>query len=432
MGEVRDKTLLHVVTELDAVTGALFARNAYSPEFGERVAFVDCSESPRTLTADRTEFLGRNGTPANPAALRRIRLSGRVGAGLDPCAAMQASAISRTDRKRSSCSSSAPRRMRDQARQLVQRFRGAGERAAGSGGRLAVLESDAWDSLLRNARPGSQLSGQRLARLPDARLPNVGAHGILPVGRRVWLSRPVARRDGVDSRRTGRVPRAPAARRRPPVPGGRRATLVASAGGSRRAHALLRRLSLAALRDDALRRCDGRYWSLGRARAVPQRAARCGSEEESYYDLPHVTADLGTLYEHCTRAIDLGLRFGARGLPLMGCGDWNDGMNLVGMQGQGESVWLAFFLYDALTRFRTSSPRVAATPPEPISTPSRLADCEATLKSTPGMETGIAAPILTTARRSGRPRTWNVKSIRCRKAGPSYPERVRASDHSAR
>jgi cellobiose phosphorylase len=74
-------------------------------------------------------------------------------------------------------------------------------------------------------------------------------------------------------------------------------------------------------------------------------------EEDAYYDLPHVSDDVGTLYEHCLRAIDNGLRFGEHGLPLMGCGDWNDGMNLVGEKGKGESVWLAFFLYDVLQQF---------------------------------------------------------------------------------
>jgi cellobiose phosphorylase len=74
-------------------------------------------------------------------------------------------------------------------------------------------------------------------------------------------------------------------------------------------------------------------------------------DEEANYDLPRISDDVGTLYDHCTRAIDNGLRFGTHGLPLMGCGDWNDGMNLVGQQGQGESVWLAFFLYDVLTQF---------------------------------------------------------------------------------
>jgi cellobiose phosphorylase len=74
-------------------------------------------------------------------------------------------------------------------------------------------------------------------------------------------------------------------------------------------------------------------------------------DEEAYYDLPNQAEEAGTLYEHCVRSIENGLKFGEHGLPLMGCGDWNDGMNLVGEQGRGESVWLAFFLYDILTRF---------------------------------------------------------------------------------
>src|SRR5690606_19705439 len=74
-------------------------------------------------------------------------------------------------------------------------------------------------------------------------------------------------------------------------------------------------------------------------------------DEESYYDLPSRSEEAGTVYEHCVRAIRNGLRFGDKGLPLMGCGDWNDGMNLVGEHGKGQSVWLAFFLYDVLTKF---------------------------------------------------------------------------------
>ena len=75
-------------------------------------------------------------------------------------------------------------------------------------------------------------------------------------------------------------------------------------------------------------------------------------EEDSYYDLPNQSATSGTLYEHCVRAIRWGLKFGKHGLPLMGTGDWNDGMNLVGAEGKGESVWLGFFLFDLLMRFR--------------------------------------------------------------------------------
>jgi cellobiose phosphorylase len=74
-------------------------------------------------------------------------------------------------------------------------------------------------------------------------------------------------------------------------------------------------------------------------------------EEEAYYDLPNRSEESATLYQHCVRAIERGLRFGEHGLPLIGCGDWNDGMNRVGNEGRGESVWLAFFLYDVLTQF---------------------------------------------------------------------------------
>src|SRR5690349_8388593 len=74
-------------------------------------------------------------------------------------------------------------------------------------------------------------------------------------------------------------------------------------------------------------------------------------EEESYYDLPNRSQEYATLYQHCVRAIERGLKFGEHGLPLMGSCDWNDGMNLVGKEGRGESVWLGFFFYDVLVRF---------------------------------------------------------------------------------
>src|SRR6202030_2191699 len=74
-------------------------------------------------------------------------------------------------------------------------------------------------------------------------------------------------------------------------------------------------------------------------------------DEEAYYDLPNRSAESGTLYEHGVRAIKNGLKFGEHGLPLMGCGDWNDGMNLVGEKGKGESVWLGWFLHLVLGDF---------------------------------------------------------------------------------
>src|SRR6185369_626365 len=96
LGDLRPKSTMHMTSALDPSTGALLARNPYSSEFGERVAFFDASWSglkgvTRTLTADRAEFIGRNGAFSAPAALSRVRLSGKVGAGLDACAAIQLS-----------------------------------------------------------------------------------------------------------------------------------------------------------------------------------------------------------------------------------------------------------------------------------------------------------------------------------------------------
>jgi len=86
-----------------------------------------------------------------------------------------------------------------------------------------------------------------------------------------------------------------------------------------------------------------------RVRFVEGRQVR--TDEDSYYELPGVTDEATSLYEHCTRAIKKGLRFGSHGLPLMGSGDWNDGMNKVGEGGKGESVWMGFFLYEVLIKF---------------------------------------------------------------------------------
>ena len=77
------------------------------------------------------------------------------------------------------------------------------------------------------------------------------------------------------------------------------------------------------------------------------------ADEEANYELPQISDDVGSVYDHALRAIDRSMQFGAHGLPLMGCGDWNDGMNLVGQHGKGESVWLAFFLYEVLNQFAT-------------------------------------------------------------------------------
>ena len=89
LGDLRPKSTMHVITEIDPASGALYARNAYNTEFADRIAFFDVDDMTRTFSGDRAEFVGRNGTLANPAAMTRSQLSNKVGAALDPCAAIQ-------------------------------------------------------------------------------------------------------------------------------------------------------------------------------------------------------------------------------------------------------------------------------------------------------------------------------------------------------
>jgi cellobiose phosphorylase len=356
LGDVRAKTLLHVVTELDPQSGALFARNSYSPEFAERVAFVECSETMRTVSADRTEFFGRNGTPANPAALRRARLSGRVGAGLDPCAAMQVPIDLAEGQESDIVFILGAGRSEEDARQLIQRFRGT------SGAQRA--QEGVWHYWSRTL-------GVAYCETPDPAV-NVLANGWLLyqiLACRLWA-------------RTGFYQSGGAFGFRDQLQDAM--ALVHAEPGLLREHLL---------RAAAHQFCEGdvqHWWHPPAGRgvrthfsddylwlpsAVCRYVAATGDtgvldervpflrsrpvrpEEDAYYDLPQVSEDVGTLYDHCLRAIDNGLRFGVHGLPLMGGGDWNDGMNLVGAGGTGESVWVAFFLYDLLMQFSALSRR---------------------------------------------------------------------------
>src|SRR6267378_8529186 len=124
-GDLRQNGLLHVQTEVEANSGALLARNPYNAEFSEWIAFVDVDAPTRTLTGDRKEFLGRNGDPSCPAALKREHLSGRTGADLDPCGAMQITLDLPDGQERETCFRLGAGRGLAEVQDLIQRFRGA-------------------------------------------------------------------------------------------------------------------------------------------------------------------------------------------------------------------------------------------------------------------------------------------------------------------
>ena len=350
LGEWRHANLMHIVTETDPNSGALFADNAYGREFADWVVFAQVSAPERTVTGNRVEFIGRNGSLASPAAMQRARLSGKTGAGLDPCAAIQAP-IELADGQESEVVfvlGAAPNV--DEARQCMQRFAGpARARQALEAvweywnrtlGAVHVETPDpALDVLANGWLVYQTLSCRVFGR--SGYYQSGGAYGFRDqlqdtmalVHATPWLAREQLIRAAERQFRRGDVQHW----WHPP------------SGQGVRTH----------FSDDYLwlPYATSRYVSAtGDTGVLDEPVAflegrELNPEEEAHFDQPLRSSEVAPLYEHCARAIKHGLRFGAHQLPLMGSGDWNDGMNLVGRDGKGESVWLAWFLYENLRLF---------------------------------------------------------------------------------
>jgi len=346
----REAAAPFLVTEVDAMTGALLARNPWSLERGTRVAFADLAGRQQSWTGDRTEFLGRNGSLDQPAALASgATLSNRVGAGLDPCGAQQTSVELRPNERSEVVFLLGEAMTTEEARTLIAHYR--------SSNLDAVLGAavKAWDDVLGTVQvttPDRSLDlmlnrwllYQTLACRVWARSAFYqvsGAYGFrdqLQDGMALVLARPDLTRE--------HLLRAAA---RQFTPGDvQHWWLPASGRGIRTRFA-----------DDAvwLPYAAEHYVGVTGDRAVldeklPFLAGpplRDG-EHESFFQ-PEVSAERATLFEHCARALDRSLAVGSHGLPLFGSGDWNDGMNRVGVAGKGESVWLGWFLHVTLTAF---------------------------------------------------------------------------------
>jgi cellobiose phosphorylase len=350
LGDLRPKAAMHVVTEIDANGGALLARNAFNPEFADRVAFFDVDEATRTLSGDRAEFIGRNGSLRRPAALLRARLSGKVGAAMDPCAAIQVPFDLGDGQSRDVIFRLGAGHGVDNTSSLVQRFRKAGTARAALDAVREYWRRTLGAVQVQTGQPALDVltNGWLLYQVIACRL--WGRSGFYQSGGafgfRDQLQDAMALVHAAPSLLREQLLRCASRQFRE---GDVQHWWHPPSGRGVRTHCSddYLWLPLAAWRYVS---CTGDRDVLDeRSAFLEGRQVREG--EDSYYDLPVQSAESADLYGHCVRAIRYALKFGAHGLPLMGSGDWNDGMNNVGLHGKGESVWLAFFLHHVLTRF---------------------------------------------------------------------------------
>ncbi len=350
MGTSRGASAPFIVTDLLPGTQAILARNPWHNDFGSRIAFFDLGGRQLSWTADRTEFIGRNGTLAQPAALSGgIPLSNTVGAGLDPCAALQTPIRLAPGGSTEILVLIGETAEPDEARALIMKYRSADldkvQDAVATQwndvlDKVQVKTPDrAMDVMLNGWLPYQTLACRVWARAGFYQAS--GAYGFrdqLQDVMALCISRPDLAREHILR----------AAARQFPEGDVQHWWLPESGRGIRT------RIS-----DDAIwlshvtchyLEVTGDNGILDEQIPFLEGPPLNDDQYDNFFGptVSHVTA---TLFEHCARGLDRSLATGSHGLPLMGTGDWNDGMNAVGAGGKGESVWLGWFLYSALTSF---------------------------------------------------------------------------------
>ncbi|WP_370870067.1 GH36-type glycosyl hydrolase domain-containing protein [Methylobacter sp.] len=352
LGASRSVTAAHVITELDSDTGALFAYNPRDAEFGHRIAFADLCGLQTGWTGDRAEFIGRNGSLAAPAGLLSSNaLKNSVGAGLDPCAAQQRVIELAPNERTEIVFLLGQGNDRLHARELVQRCRAT--ETATTFTRVKQL----WDQVL----------GKVQVKTPDRELDILLNRWLLyqTLSCRMWARAGFYQVGGAFGFRDQLQDSMALTVARPDLT---RAHLLRAAARQFDEGDVQHWWHPPSGRGVRTRFSDDRIWL---AYAVSHYIKVSGDthvldeevpflngsalepgQDDAYYQ-PSRSMQQASLFEHCARALDLSLETGAHGLPLIGSGDWNDGMNRVGNQGKGESVWLAWFLIATLIEFAT-------------------------------------------------------------------------------
>jgi cyclic beta-1,2-glucan synthetase len=339
-----------VVSDYDPAALALLARNSWSPEFADRVAFLASDREPHGFTTDRTEFLGREGDARSPAALARWGLSGKVGAGLDPCAALQVHLDIGPGEEVETLFVLGAGRSAEHAQELLRTWRDPGR------------EATAWRDLEMH---WNELLGVLTVATPEPAMD-------LMLNR--WLLY-----QAISSRilgRTGFYQSSGAFGFRDQLqdilavlhtdPAMARTHILACAERQFEEGDVLHWWHPPGRRGVRTRCTDDLLWlPFAAARYVEATGDRSILDaeipflsapelepgEHDRYGRYELGSERGSLFEHCQRALERGLTRGPSGLPLIGDGDWNDGLNRVGAEGRGESIWLAWFGFATLEAF---------------------------------------------------------------------------------
>ena len=350
LGTTRDTNQAHIMPEFVADENALLAVNHFNSEFGERVAFLASNKKPHNITTDRTEFLGRMGSMRAPAALRRIGLESSVNAGVDPCAVIQLHV------------DLAPGAMEE-----VFFLIGEGKDRAESLALIGQIQTRAgveaiWDSVQRQ---WDDILNAIVVETPDAGMNLMLNRWLMyqTMACRLWGRTALYQSSGAFGFRDQLQDVMALLHTRPDLA---RSQILEAARHQFEEGDVLHWWNPPTGRGVRTRFSDDLLWlpyvtaeyvsATGDESILVEKIPFLKGEalklnEAERYMQYESTSDPATLYQHCRRALEKGNTSGAHGLPLMGGGDWNDGMNRVGMEGRGESVWLGWFLHATLQRF---------------------------------------------------------------------------------
>jgi cyclic beta-1,2-glucan synthetase len=350
LGTTRDIHQAHIMPEFIPDKNALIASNRFNSEFGERVAFLAASKNPHGVTTDRTEFLGRMGSMREPAALGRIGLASAVNAGLDPCAVIQLHVD-----------------LAPGATEEVFFLIGEGANRAES---LTMIEQIQAQGKVDSIWQAVQQQWDEILNTITVETPDPGLDLMLnrwlmyqTLSCRLWGRTAFYQSSGAFGFRDQLQDVMALLHTRPGIA---RAQILEAAQHQFEAGDVLHWWNPPAGRGVRTRFSDDLLWlpyvtaeyvavtgdESILSESIPfLKGEALKPEEAERYTQYESTGELHTLYEHCCRAIKKGTTSGIHGLPLMGAGDWNDGMNRVGINGRGESIWLGWFLHSTLRNF---------------------------------------------------------------------------------